>query len=373
MSDYLPIEIQIKIMNKLPVKSLLQFRTVSKLWKSSIDDSNFILSYGIRKSVNTSFLVSYYIGFQTYIGSVNYNFNFTPLNTNLILSLLSPVATCDGVWCFSYGDNMMAVLWNPSIMKSFRVFIPYFMSEQESERILIGFGVRPDSLDPTIVKISYPYSGLGSWFVSVYISTDRWIRLQNFPSAALRIKHAGQAVIGNFIYWVASDRFGLHDDGVMHTSYVLISFDMVTHQFQTIVIPETVIVWLVAPFFISQLGNNLVVSANYLVGEGRLLCGWLLGVDGYSVTSYRMLFSVNTPYSSKLVGFNNDEEPIIEVDDIGYQMDTTLQVYNPTQGEFQNVGVDADLGSFFVGPMKESLILVNHSDRSINLALPSLC
>ncbi|GJZ08071.1 phospholipase-like protein, partial [Tanacetum coccineum] len=181
----------------------------------------------------------------------------------------------------------------------------------------------PESLDPTIVKISYPYSGLGSWFVSVYtVSTDRWIRLQNLPSEALRIKHAGQAVIGNFIYWSASDRIGIHDDGVMYTSYVLISFDMVTHQFQTIVIPEMVIAWLVAPFFISQLGNNLVVSTNYLVGEGRLLCGWILGVDGYSVTSYRMVVSVNTPYSSKLVGFNNDEEPIIEVDDTGYQMDT---------------------------------------------------
>nr|GEY67206.1 hypothetical protein [Tanacetum cinerariifolium] len=162
-------------------------------------------------------------------------------------------------------------------MKSVGVFILYFMSEQE-------------------------------------ISTDRWIRLQNFPSAALRIKHAGQAVIG----------------------------------------------------------NNLVVLVNYLVGEGRLLCGWLLRVDGYSLTSYRMVVSVNIPYSSKLDRFNNDEEPIIEVDDTGYQMDTTLQVYNPTQGEIQNVGVDADLGSFFVGAMKESLILVNHSDRSINLDLPSL-
>nr|GEY90783.1 phospholipase-like protein [Tanacetum cinerariifolium] len=161
---------------------------VDQLWKSSIDDYNFILSYGIRKSVNTSFLVSYYI-----------------------------------------------------------------------------------------------------------VSTDIWIRLQKLPSAVLRIKHVGQAVIG----------------------------------------------------------NNLVVLANYLVGEGRLLCGWLLGVDGYSATSYRMVVSVNTPYFSKLVGFNNDDEPIIKDDDTGYQMDTTLQVYNPIQGEFQNMVVDADPCSFFVGPIKE--------------------
>ncbi|GJS22327.1 phospholipase-like protein [Tanacetum coccineum] len=38
----------------------------------------------------------------------------------------------------------------------------------------------------------------------------------------------------------------------------------------------------------------------------------------------RMIVSVPTPYYSRLLGFNMDEEPIIEVDDIGYQMDTTL-------------------------------------------------
>nr|GEW32035.1 phospholipase-like protein [Tanacetum cinerariifolium] len=37
-----------------------------------------------------------------------------------------------------------------------------------------------------------------------------------------------------------------------------------------------------------------------------------------------MVVSVNTSYSFNLVGFNNDEELIIEVDDTGYQMDTTL-------------------------------------------------
>nr|GEV17366.1 F-box domain-containing protein [Tanacetum cinerariifolium] len=118
----------------------------------------------------------------------------------------------------------------------------------------------------------------------------------------------GQALSGGVT--TASDRFGLHDDGVMHTSYVLISFDIVTHIFQAIVIPET-----------------------------------------------RMVVSVKTLYSSKLVGFNNDEEPIIEVDDTSYHMDTTLQVYNLTQEEFQNVDVDADPCSLFDGPIKESLIL----------------
>ncbi|GJW81509.1 F-box domain containing protein [Tanacetum coccineum] len=367
MSDYLPIEVQLEIMNKLLVKSLLQFRTVSKLWKSSTYSYNFIFSYGIRKSVSISFLVNYYQGFESYMGNVNHNFNFTPLNTNLNFSSVFPIGTCDGLWCFSYADNFMAIIWNPSIMKSIGVFIPYFTTQVETQRIVLGFGVRPDNLDPTLLKISYPYSGEGSWFVSMYtLSTDRWTRLQNLPSQTLRIKNSGQVVVGNFIYWAASDRCGLHDDGVMHTSYVLVSFDMINHQFQIIFIPEPLLVWLVAPFCITQLGNNLVLSANYHVGHSRLLCAWVLEVNGHSVTSYRMIVSVPTPYSSRLLGFNMDEEPIIEVDDIGYQMDTTLQVYHRTQEQFQNLGVEANSGSFFVGAFKESLILSDEIDRSFH-------
>ncbi|GJX92722.1 hypothetical protein Tco_0347308 [Tanacetum coccineum] len=79
-----------------------------------------------------------------------------------------------------------------------------------------------------------------------------------------------------------------------------------------------------------------------------------------------MIVSVPTPYSSRLLGFNMDEEPIIKVDDIGYQMDTTLQVYHRTHEQFQNLGVEANSGSFFVGAFKESLILSDETDRSFH-------
>ncbi|GJR79787.1 hypothetical protein Tco_0150572 [Tanacetum coccineum] len=43
MFDNIPFDIQLAIMNRLPVKSLLQFRSVSKLWKYSIDCSDFVI------------------------------------------------------------------------------------------------------------------------------------------------------------------------------------------------------------------------------------------------------------------------------------------------------------------------------------------
>nr|GEZ40112.1 hypothetical protein [Tanacetum cinerariifolium] len=45
MSDNIPFEIQVEIIKRLTVKSLIQFRSVSKLWKSLIDSSAFIADY----------------------------------------------------------------------------------------------------------------------------------------------------------------------------------------------------------------------------------------------------------------------------------------------------------------------------------------
>ncbi|GJX57755.1 hypothetical protein Tco_0287652 [Tanacetum coccineum] len=101
---------------------------------------------------------------------------------------------------------------------------------------------------------------------------------------------------------------------------------------QIIFIPEPLLVWLVAPFLV-------------LLNQATI---WF-----YHQTTM-------------LLGFNMDEEPIIEVDDIGYQMDTTLQVYHRTQELFQNLGVEANSGSFFVGAFKESLILSDETDRSFH-------
>ncbi|MFS8015869.1 putative F-box domain-containing protein [Helianthus anomalus] len=45
MSDHIPFEIQEEIMNMLPVKSLLRFRSVCKAWSSLIESSDFITHY----------------------------------------------------------------------------------------------------------------------------------------------------------------------------------------------------------------------------------------------------------------------------------------------------------------------------------------
>nr|GEY33337.1 putative F-box domain-containing protein [Tanacetum cinerariifolium] len=45
MSDLIPFDMQSKIIERLPVKSLIQFRSVSKQWMSFIDNPKFIKNY----------------------------------------------------------------------------------------------------------------------------------------------------------------------------------------------------------------------------------------------------------------------------------------------------------------------------------------
>ncbi|GJZ76234.1 hypothetical protein Tco_0640699 [Tanacetum coccineum] len=60
MSDNIPIEIQMEIIEKVyDVKSLIRFKLVLKAWKSFNDSSEFIKGYGARNTQPHSHILSY--------------------------------------------------------------------------------------------------------------------------------------------------------------------------------------------------------------------------------------------------------------------------------------------------------------------------
>ncbi|KAJ0913503.1 putative F-box domain-containing protein [Helianthus annuus] len=59
MSDNVPFEIQEEIIKRLPIKSLIQFRLVSKAWKSLISSSAFIADYSAPHPQLQHLLVRY--------------------------------------------------------------------------------------------------------------------------------------------------------------------------------------------------------------------------------------------------------------------------------------------------------------------------
>ncbi|PWA75420.1 F-box domain-containing protein [Artemisia annua] len=156
MSDNIPLDVQLDIMNRLPVKTILQLRSVSKILKANIDSHAFIKAYGAKDSADCLFCLTFDQGYKGYMCSVDSKLTITSVDTHMNLAAMTPVGSCSGITRFLYGGNVMAVLWNPSLRKSVCAFIPYYTNQIECSKISFGFGVRPDTLDPTIVKVSYP-------------------------------------------------------------------------------------------------------------------------------------------------------------------------------------------------------------------------
>nr|GEX34335.1 hypothetical protein [Tanacetum cinerariifolium] len=308
------------------------FRTVSKQWKSWIDLINSQNTYVVCGSNDCCMILRYNQDLPNYMLAFDQNLTYSPLVTTLSNSTLLPTDTCYGIWCFSYGTpSTMATLWNPSIKRYTNILVPFFTSQTKTDKILSGFGVRLDTLDPAVIKISYPRGGQGSWYVSIFtLSSMDWNKLENdcLPKESIRFKLLSQAVVGRLLFWAGHERF-VNDDGVMLIKYLLVSFDLIAHSFQVHDIDANFKDGLTFPMCISSLGNSLIVNRSTDETEFYVFCGWSLFDDVTSVTSFTLLFAIPTLGYVKLLGFSNDEIllPIVEVPS-AHQLANSVQVFN---------------------------------------------
>ncbi|GJX27220.1 transposase, MuDR, MULE transposase domain protein [Tanacetum coccineum] len=284
---------------------------------------------------------------QGYMIYVDANLIHTPALANLHVSNLKPVGTSNGILYFSYGNNMMVCIANPSIRKKVGVFFP--TSEPDESKILLGFGIRPDNLDPIVLKFSYPSSGEGNWSVHVFtLSALRWYQLDmnRLPRESIRFKRSTQAVVGEYIYCLGYERvFGDSDDSYKH--YLLVSFDMINHRFQEIAIPNLLMRGLDSPLYVSKLRNSLVLSGNIPTPAYYVFVCCQLSINGGSITSFPAIMTMPTHHFTKLLGFNNQDKPIGEAataDVMGHR----VQVYMENSQSFQYVDIQGNVGSFFV-------------------------
>ncbi|GJW13814.1 phospholipase-like protein [Tanacetum coccineum] len=305
------------------VKSLLQFRTVSKSWKSYIDSTAFFFNYGVRKPVNDVFYLAYNQGRLGYMIYVDANLIHTQALANLDVTNLKPVGTSNRILCFSFGNNMMVCIVNLSIGKKDWVFVP--TTKPDRSKILLGFGVRPDNLDPTVLKISYPSSREGNWSVDVFtLSALRWFQLDmnHLPRESIRFRWSTQAVVGEFIYWVGYERV-FDDIGDSYKHYLLVSFDMINHRFQEIAISNLLMRGLDSLLYVSKLRNSIVLSGNIPTPEYYVFVCCQLSINGGFITLFPAIMTMPTHHFTKLLGFNNKDKPILEaatIDIMGHRV-----------------------------------------------------
>ncbi|MFS8020215.1 putative F-box-like domain superfamily protein [Helianthus anomalus] len=201
MSDNIPFQIQVEIIKKLRVKSLIQFRSVSKAWKSPVAEPERFSSRVIGQRTlltplwfrpwkslieSSDFITHYNTQLQhlfvryhdpldderKYVSIVDddtfphQRVSLTPpLLVNMFLfSNYTTVGSSNGLLCLDgyYGDapfygKRMSVLWNISIRKAVGVVLPN-VTDNEIYRTILGFGVCWETTDPKVVKITHCFS-----------------------------------------------------------------------------------------------------------------------------------------------------------------------------------------------------------------------
>lgn len=123
MSDYLPEEVVLEILHRLPVKSLIRFRCVSKSWNSIITTPAFINSHLSYNSSNSNKLIVRYFVDNHFVEHYKLIDDNNDSSSDQIQHIDFPltsgrfmlIGSVNGL--LSLSELERYVLWNPSIRK----------------------------------------------------------------------------------------------------------------------------------------------------------------------------------------------------------------------------------------------------------------
>ncbi|XP_071713964.1 putative F-box only protein 15 [Rutidosis leptorrhynchoides] len=392
MSDHIPFEIQTEIIKNLPVISLIRFRSVSKSWKSLIDSSEFIVNYHVNCSqlqhnlfvryVDAPELYEWNLEDENYLSILDddddsFPENWFPLIVPNSIKQLGRLplmlGTSQGLFSFyntpvpsNRYKQMTVVIWNPTIDKSVSVVVPNVFRDYPFDTV-VGFGVCPRTMDPTLVKITYTwsfqYNMISNPFqLEIYtLSSRAWKTSDNMPRKSLTLTRS-QASVDRFIYWLATDRIRKTEGDGYYLSNLILSFDMISEEFADIYLPDSLARLGNCSLTISEFRTSLVVLEINMVGEKREYCVW--NMEHGVPNSFKKLFVFKAPETSPLnihrvIGFRKTGEPMI---DMLYDTDerNALFVYDPDSDHVNDIGIYGVGFPFLATSYVETLLLHNH-------------
>ncbi|KAI3517988.1 hypothetical protein L1887_06274 [Cichorium endivia] len=376
MSDEIPFHVQAEIIKKLPIVSLLQFRSVSKAWKSLIESPNFIAAHSVTQPPHL--LLRYEDPVETTENYVSFVDDDTFPQQRSVHTLpqfakqlldSTIIGSSHGLLCVRgySGPNLETetiFLWNPSIRKSISVAAPNKSNpDHETD---IGFGVCPLTHDPKIVEIAqFSKTNYHCEAKVLTLSSGKWRKLSNnLPSKPFRVLWP-QVVTGSFIYWCAFDPM-TRETGLPNHNLIM-SFDLTNENFGEIDFPENLTRHSPIQVCISKLKESLVILEYDSIL--KYACSvWMMenGVE----KAFTKLFTVQAPYGSRTItalGFRNSGQIILEVED-GHQYifeQSELLAYEPNSERFNYLEIYGTTETFVVNSYMETLLLVGQSDCNI--------
>ncbi|XP_071718746.1 F-box protein CPR1-like [Rutidosis leptorrhynchoides] len=319
MSDLVPFDIQTEIIKKLPIKSVVRCRSVSKQWKSLIDSSEFIHDNCLRDNQPHHLLVRYYLdSVQKYVSIIDDDDSFPQHK-------MSPTVT---------------VALNQFQSKSVRIVVPNGISKMHAD-IVIGFGVCPNTSDPKLVKIKNIQSSVTGtvncvpWEVEVF---------------------------------TLSSGFGEIDVGHENKHSRLISFDLKHEEFGEVLLSDS-LVRSTADMYLRKLMGSLAVIEGFYEPQDPFCVVWKMNEEGV-LKSFTKLYTFKAyPFTimNSVLEFRKNGEPIMESIEQGGEL-TILEFYGPCSGQVNDLWPDENHGHLTectAYSYTETLALLNQSDNII--------
>jgi len=255
--DHLPPDILEEMFSRLPVQSLLRFRSTSKSLRSLIDSHNFIKLH-LKNALNFNFFLLhnndlYQLDFPNLTKSMiplNHPFssNITPVTRNS--SVMTLIGSCNGLLAISHGkitfkhpyDANEITFWNPTTRKHqiipfHPLPIPNLLKSNNIALCVHGFGFDPLTADYKLLRISF-IADLNYSFdphVRLFSSkTNSWKIIHSIPPYALYYCETMGVFVENSIHWIMTPKINGEDP------CLIVAFDLSLEIFNEVPLPAEI-------------------------------------------------------------------------------------------------------------------------------------
>lgn len=365
VSCNIPGDIMIDIISRLPVKSLLRFRCVSKCWNSLISHPAFITMHSKQASKsnsNSTHLIieqwdesqdechTFYCH-ETSVEGRDPEILFDSFSANLNL-----LGSYNGVLCLT-GSDGHTCLWNPSIRKC-KVFPDLEIQPLDgyTPELVLGLGFLPQTNDFKMVIMVNYRNDLGTsrdlskvWLYS--LSSNSWKMIGGVSSYIFH-NSSSHAFVNGAVHWAAALEMG--EDG--YTNFIL-SFDMANEAFWEIQVPNG------CNGGAPSTGSTSIFKESLLQyfywPEGMDVHCWDIWVmKEYGVVeSWTKLFTIQ---SRAEVRYPFDVMKNGEV--VVQSEDGKVGLYDPEVEDVEDIGFPSETYSYNVVSYMGSLVLLNEGD-----------
>ncbi|XP_059662960.1 F-box protein At3g07870-like isoform X2 [Cornus florida] len=329
MSDFLPPDVLIDIIARLPIKTIAQCACVCKSWYSLVTGPSFITTHLNRHTLSANNNNNQLILVRSYsdcssearytIGCDNKKFReYTKLgfpfksfpNKNFRV-----IGCCNGLICLSddlskYTEDLH--LWNPLIQNLITLPAPVRVTFQSHGPFMhsIGFGFDPLTHDFKVVRIVYLQQDGSTVLktppeVDIFtLSTGTWRNIGHLDLLPYVIEkeRAPQVYVKGAAHWIATDT---------RDQSLILSFNMGYEAFDKIMMPanmggkEGLLDVRVAKF-----QESLSLIEHHSIQNGESCCVWVLEEYGAEESwSKRFTFQMRDRF--RCVGFRKSGEALL--------------------------------------------------------------